>query len=74
MILTVHAKPGARATKIVDWLDDTTVVIAVAAPANEGKANAVLVAFLADHYGVAKSRVRIVRGATTRMKHLEIMV
>ncbi len=72
MLLTVHTKPNARETKIVRRLDDTTVVVAVAAPALEGKANEKLVEFLAGEYGVSKSFVQIVRGGTTRIKHVQI--
>ncbi len=73
MLLTVHVKPNARQSAITKRLDDNTLVVSLAAPAREGKANEELVAFLADAYGVSKSRVRIVRGATTRMKHVEIV-
>lgn len=72
MLLTVHVKPNARESKITKRLDETTLVVSLAAPAREGKANEELVAFLALEYGVSKSRVRIVRGATTRIKHVEI--
>lgn len=72
MILTVHVKPNARETKITKRLDDTTIVVSLAAPAREGKANEALIEFLAGEYGVAKSRVRMVRGMTTRIKHVEI--
>ena len=73
MLLTVHVKPNAQQSAITKRLDDNTLVVSLAAPAREGKANEELVAFLADAYGVSKSRVRIVRGATTRMKHVEIV-
>lgn len=73
MILTVHVKPNARESKITKRLDDTTIVVSLAAPAKEGKANEALIAFLAEAYGVSKSRVRLVRGATTRIKHVEVL-
>lgn len=73
MMLTVHVKPNARESKITKRLDDDTLVVSLAAPAKEGKANEALVAFLADAYGVSKSRVRLVRGLTTRIKHVEIL-
>lgn len=74
MILTVHVKPNARETKITKRLDDNTIVVSLAAPAREGKANEALVEFLAREYDVAKSCVRLVRGATTRIKHVEVTV
>jgi uncharacterized protein len=44
----------------------------LAAPPVDGKANEACVAFLAEVAGVAKSRVRIVTGLTSRMKVVEI--
>ena len=48
------------------------IKIKLAAPAVEGKANAALVRFLADHFGVSKSAVVIVRGEKSREKLVEI--
>jgi uncharacterized protein (TIGR00251 family) len=44
----------------------------VAAPPVDGKANEASVAFLAQVAGVARSQVRVVSGATSRMKVVEI--
>ena len=44
----------------------------VAATAEGGKANASLVALLAEEFGVAKSAVTIVRGTTARLKQITI--
>lgn len=38
----------------------------------EGAANRELIALIADHYGVARSAVRIVNGRASRKKVLEI--
>ena len=42
------------------------------APPVEGKANAALIAFLAEVLGVAARRITIVRGETGRMKLVEV--
>ena len=42
------------------------------APPVDGKANAALIAFLADVLGVAARRITIVRGETGRMKLVEV--
>ena len=42
-----------------------------AAP-EDGKANAALEALLAKTLGIAKSKVRVARGATARLKSVEI--
>ena len=72
MILTVEVKPGAKQTQVVAWKDAGTVVIRVAAPASEGKANRALINFLAEQLSVSKSLVEIKRGAGSRVKHIAI--
>jgi len=51
---------------------DGSLRVRVAAPATEGKANKELMAFLASRLGVAPSRLRLVRGAGSRHKVVEI--
>ena len=68
----VRARPGAPASKIREVLDDASVKIDIAAPAESGKANAALITLLAMEFGIAKSAVRIVSGETARMKLVRI--
>jgi uncharacterized protein (TIGR00251 family) len=42
--------------------------VAVQAPPVEGRANSALIEFLADQFGVAKSRVELVSGELSRSK------
>jgi len=42
------------------------------APAVDGKANQALIAFLADHYDIPKSRIEIIKGLKTRHKMIII--
>lgn len=72
MILGVQVKPNARATKVVGWADARTVVLAIAAPPVDGKANDEVVRFLAKTLGLPKSAVTIERGATSRVKHVSL--
>ncbi|MCH8049477.1 YggU family protein [Patescibacteria group bacterium] len=72
MILTVEVKPKARKTKIVSWKDAGTVVIAIAAPATEGRANRELLNFLSKRLKIAKSLIEIKRGQGSRVKHISI--
>jgi len=44
----------------------------ICAPAVEGKANAAVVLALAEAFGVARSKVAIVRGETARCKTVRI--
>ena len=72
MILTVHVKPGARESRLESILDDQTVKIAVSAPAQEGKANQELIAFLSKTLHTPKSSIEITRGLSTRLKHVTL--
>jgi uncharacterized protein YggU (UPF0235/DUF167 family) len=40
----------------------------------EGEANEALIAFLAEHFSTAKKNIRIVRGANSRHKIIEVSV
>ncbi len=71
LTLALHVQPGAKRTE-VSGLHGVALKIRVAAPAVDGKANAVLLRFLAEAFGVPLRRVRIVRGATSRDKTVEV--
>ena len=47
--------------------------VRVNAPPVEGEANAAVIRVLADHFGIPKSRVAIVRGLRGRTKLIEIL-
>ena len=51
---------------------DGALKIAITAPPVEGAANAALVAFLAEHLGLAQRDVRITRGQSSRRKTIEV--
>lgn len=72
MILAVKVKPNARNDAVVGWDDDGTVVVAVAAPPTEGRANEALLKFLGRRLGLAPSRLSLKRGASSRVKHVEL--
>lgn len=67
----VSVHPRASQRRIED-IDGVLRVWLTSAPV-EGMANRELIAVVADHFGVAKSRVRIVSGRTSRHKLLEIL-
>jgi hypothetical protein len=69
MLLTVHAKPGAKQNKL-EWMDQDTLKISVTARAEQGKANAAILELLAEELNVPKTSLQIVRGATTRLKQI----
>ncbi len=48
------------------------VHVYVSPPAVEGRANEAAIKMLAEHYGAAKSRVRLLRGGKSKQKTFEI--
>lgn len=69
--LHVRVQPGARRTGFAGWFGEHPK-IAVAAPPVEGAANAALIEFVAQALGVRRRDVRIVIGAASRTKRLEV--
>ena len=75
MRLRLKVQPKARREGITGLTPDpdgTALKLAVGAPPEDGKANAAVIALLADELGVAKSAVSVVSGATDRRKLVEI--
>lgn len=66
-LLAVHAQPGAKRSEVAGLHGDA-LKVRVAAPPVEGRANAALIAFLADALGVPKKSVTVVKGETSRRK------
>nr|WP_206606397.1 DUF167 domain-containing protein [Steroidobacter cummioxidans] len=69
--INVYVQPRASKTAVVG-MHDGCVKIRLAAPPVDGAANAALVEFVAEQVGVAKSRVRITAGLTSRRKTVEV--
>ena len=72
MKISAKIKPNSRYREEVVAGDDGSLMIYTKAPAVEGRANLAAVKLLAKHHGVAPSRVKLVRGATSRNKVFEI--
>ena len=71
----VRVRPAARRTAVGGRWDGPggpALLVAVAAPAVDGRANAAVVAALAEAFGVRRSRVLIVHGERGRDKLVEI--
>jgi len=71
VIIEVKTKPNAKQSRL-EALDDGTWVAHVQAPPVDGKANAKLIGLVAEHFGVSKSAVTILTGATSRRKRIEV--
>ncbi|MDR7898450.1 DUF167 domain-containing protein [Thermosynechococcus sp. JY1334] len=65
-------KPNAR-TSSVSVNSDGQLVVAVRAPATEGRANEELIAVLAAYFQVPKSRIQLTKGHTSRYKVVELL-
>ena len=71
--LVVRITPRAKKNEIVSILPDGTVKIRITAPPVEGKANLVLLKFLANTLGVSMKHLEIVTGAKNRNKLVSIV-
>jgi uncharacterized protein (TIGR00251 family) len=71
LVLTLHVQPGAKRTEVAGTHGDA-LKLKLAAPPVEGKANAALIAFLAERFGVPQRAVTLLRGETSRQKVLRI--
>lgn len=64
--LAVRVTPGARVQGLE--IVDGRLVAKVRVPPEDGKANAAVLALIAQALGIATSRLRLLRGATSREK------
>jgi len=71
IVLTLRVQPGATRTEVAGQYGDA-LRIRLAAPPVDGKANAELLRYLADAFGVPLRNVTLVRGATSRAKVVRI--
>ncbi len=71
MRIFVTVKTRAREER-VDRVDATHLVVMVKALPIEGRANEVVGRLLARHFGVTKSQLRLVSGASGRHKVFEV--
>src|SRR5262249_6009862 len=69
--LIVHVQPKASRTELAGLYGEA-LNLRVAAPPVDGAANAAVITFLADRLGVPRASVRLVTGAASRRKGLEI--
>jgi uncharacterized protein (TIGR00251 family) len=69
--LALHVQPGARRTAVVGP-HGARLKLAVASPPVDGRANAALIAFLAERFGVPRARVTVLAGANSREKRVSV--
>ncbi len=71
MIITVKVIPRAHKNALVGYENEVLKVRLHAIP-EKGEANEELIEFLAEVFDLPKSSITIVRGQTSRIKHVEI--
>ncbi len=67
----MRLQPRASSSRITGEKDDV-IQVRVTAPPVDGEANAALEKLVAKKLGIAKSKVEVVKGETSREKLLEI--
>lgn len=70
--LDIRVRPQAKQTRITASMDDGSLKVELAAPADRGKANEALVHFLAHALGVPVACVALVRGHGSRRKTVRV--
>jgi uncharacterized protein (TIGR00251 family) len=73
VLIAVHVSTNAREANVVR-IGENIFEVKVDERAVEGRANKRLVEILAKHFKVPKSRIRLVSGARSRDKVLEIVI
>ena len=72
VIFKIKVQPGAAKNEIVGVQGDA-LRVKINAPAIKGKANRVLVDFLAEKLEVKRSEVTIISGHTSRIKKIKVV-
>ena len=70
--LAVIVKPKARKPEIVN-ISPEDYHLAVREPAQNGQANEAAINLLSEHLGIPKSKLKLVRGVSSRHKLIEVM-
>lgn len=70
--IRIRAQPRASRSEVAGPYGDRAVKLRLAAPPVDGAANAELVRFLADLFGVSRSDVVLVRGHGSRDKVVRV--
>ena len=69
--LTIHLRPGSKKEEI-EKISDSEWKVKIRARPIDGQANERLIEYLAEEFKCAKSKIAIIKGATSRTKLVEI--
>lgn len=71
MKIFVRVKPNAKINEITS-VDGSHYAVRLKAVPMQGRANEALIALLAEHLDIARSRIRMISGFSSRLKIIEI--
>jgi uncharacterized protein (TIGR00251 family) len=71
LILQVKVQPRSSRRRIL-FTGETECRIWIHTAPEKGKANKEVIRMLADHFGIAISQLRVIRGETARHKRIEV--
>lgn len=72
MLLVFHCKPNAKNSRIAAALEGGTYVAHLKAPARDDLANHELINLVAEKLNLPKTFVVLLRGHTSRVKHIMV--
>lgn len=70
--IVIRVRPHAPKSQITSVLEDGSVKVDLAAPAEDNRANISLINVLAESFSVPASHIKILSGKTARMKLVRI--
>ena len=73
-LLKIKVLPRSAKNEIVGTMADGTLKVKLTAAPVDGAANEALLQLLSEEWNVPKSKIRIVRGRTSKNKLVEVMV
>jgi uncharacterized protein len=68
----IVVKPGSKKGPLVETGTDGILTVYVRERAIEGQANDAIIALLAKYFDTAKTRIKIIRGHTARIKTIQV--
>ena len=71
-VVVATVKPGSSKGPLVETDSDGALTVYVRDRAVDGKANEAVVRVLAEHFGVPRSHVELVSGASSRHKRFKV--
>lgn len=71
-MINITVKPNSKKGPLIEVLGDESLIVYIREIAVDSQANEALIKLLAKHYKIAKNKISIVRGHTSR--HKVIMV